>query len=50
MDNECLYCDFHDPDMGCTCPPFDKWYACPLEPAPTEEDFISEEMIEREGK
>ena len=43
MVNECFSCGFYDPDMGCTCSSLDKWYACPLEPAPTEEDFMTEE-------
>ena len=29
--NPCLYCDCYEPDMGCTMPSIDKWYACPLE-------------------
>lgn len=28
---ECLNCGFHDEDYDCTCPHFDKWYACPIE-------------------
>ena len=27
--NPCLGCDCNDPDMGCTMPSHDKWYACP---------------------
>ena len=38
MKNECLGCDFNDPDYGCTCPPGEEWYACGLS-NPTEEDF-----------
>lgn len=37
--NECLSCDYYDSDFGCTCPSVDKFYACPLEPELTEEDF-----------
>ncbi len=38
--NECYNCGFWDSDYeGCTCPSVDKWYACPLEPEPTEKDF-----------
>ena len=33
--NPCLGCDCYDPDMGCTMPGMDKWYACPLE-SPTD--------------
>lgn len=42
IDKQCLYCGFYDPDLGCTCPSLDKWYACPLEP----EDFMTEEELE----
>ena len=41
MSEECLRCDCYDSDFGCTCPSIDKWYACPLEPEPTAEDFIT---------
>lgn len=37
----CLQCDYSDPDVGCVCSSIDLWYACPLEPTPTEEDFIT---------
>ena len=26
--NHCLVCGCYDPDMGCTMPSIDKWYAC----------------------
>lgn len=26
--NPCLGCGCNDPDMGCTMPSYDKWYAC----------------------
>lgn len=39
IEKVCLTCGFHDEDFGCTCFSSDKWYACPLEPEPTEEDF-----------
>ena len=29
--NECIRCGFNDADYGCTCPSYDKWYACPIE-------------------
>ena len=28
---ECYRCGFNDEDYGCTCPHYDKWYACPIE-------------------
>ena len=28
---ECKRCGFNDEDYGCTCPPSDMWYACPIE-------------------
>lgn len=28
---QCRRCGFNDPDYGCICPSYDKWYACPLE-------------------
>lgn len=31
MSNECLTCDAYDPDLGCTMPCPDRYYACPLE-------------------
>lgn len=40
MINSCYICGFWDSDFGCcTCPSYDMWYACPLEPEPMEEDF-----------
>ncbi len=39
--DECIFCGCYDPDLGCTCPSVDKFYACPLEPELTEEDFKS---------
>lgn len=27
---ECANCGFHD-DGACVCPPYNKWYACPIE-------------------
>lgn len=45
-EKECRNCDFNDPDFGCVCPSYDKWYACPLEPQPSLEDFLTpDEMI-----
>ena len=38
IDKKCLSCDFYDPDFECTCPPYDKWYACILN-KPTPVDF-----------
>lgn len=38
--NECRYCGFWDSDYeDCACPSMDKWYACPLEPEPTDEEW-----------
>ena len=46
MPEGCLNCGFYDSDReGCTCPSIDKWYACPLEPEPTAEDFMTEEEL-----
>ena len=28
---ECHRCGFNDEDYGCTCPHYDKWYACSIE-------------------
>lgn len=48
---ECPDCGFWEPDyQACTCPQSDKWYACPLEPEPSEDDFKTEEELRREGK
>lgn len=45
-ENPCVDCGFYDSDMGgCTCPSVDKWYACPLEPEPSLEDFMTEEEL-----
>lgn len=41
----CFTCGFYDEDYGCTCPSCDKWYACPLEPEPKPEDFMTEEKV-----
>lgn len=46
IDKKCLMCDFYDPDYECTCSPLDKWYACPLEPEPKPEDFMTQEEID----
>jgi len=40
--NPCVGCGCYDEDMGCTCPSVDIWYVCPLEPEPTDEDFLTE--------
>jgi hypothetical protein len=39
MEFSCYQCGFYDEDMGCSCPSYEKWYACPLEPELTEKDF-----------
>ena len=43
--NPCLGCGFNDPDFGCTCPSNEMWYACPLSPDPSPEDFMTEEEV-----
>lgn len=45
IDKRCLSCGFYDPDFECTCPSLDRWYACPLEPEPKPEDFMTEEEL-----
>lgn len=39
MEGFCFCCGFYDSDFGCICPPSEQWYACPLMPTPSEEDF-----------
>lgn len=46
-ENPCLWCDCYDPDIGCTMPDIDRWYACPLQPDPGPEDFEGVEVIEK---
>lgn len=46
-DKQCLNCGFYDDDYGCTCSSLDKWYACPLEPEPPIEAFMTEEELEK---
>ena len=41
IDNQCFSCDFYDSDFECICPSYDKWYACPLEPEPKPEEFMT---------
>lgn len=44
----CYNCGFWDSDYECcTCPSTDKWYACPLEPAPFS-DVADEMLYEKE--
>lgn len=45
--NPCWGCGFYDSDSGCTCSSLDLWYACPLEPEPSPEDFMTEEELKR---
>lgn len=43
-EKSCLHCGFYNTDYeGCECPSTDKWYACPLEPEPSAEGFMTEE-------
>nr|DAQ98306.1 MAG TPA: Protein of unknown function (DUF1604) [Caudoviricetes sp.] len=46
IDNQCFECDCYDSDFGCACSSLDKWYACPLEPEPSPEDFMTEEELQ----
>ena len=49
--DKCYNCGFWDSDYeGCTCPSLDKWYACPLEPEPTEDDFKTAADMEAESE
>lgn len=43
-EDPCLNCGCWDSDReGCTCPSTDRWYACPLEPELSPEDFMTKE-------
>lgn len=46
IDQQCLRCDFYDPDCECTCPSYDKWYACPIEAALPENQEELKNMAE----
>lgn len=49
--NECIRCGFNDADYGCTCPSYDKWYACPIESKEPEKVQALKEYAEhRKGK
>lgn len=42
----CYYCGFYDSDYEqCTCPSFEKWYACPLESEKPENKKEMEEYL-----
>lgn len=41
IDDICLSCGMYDEDLGCTCPPTDKYFACPLE----EEELNPDDFI-----
>lgn len=41
VDKQCSGCGFYDSDFECTCPSYDRWYACPLEPEPKPEEFMT---------
>lgn len=44
---KCFNCGFFDVECECcTCPSQDIWYACPLEPEPKIEDFMTDPKIE----
>lgn len=42
--NPCLGHGCYAPDVGCTIPGTDRWYACPLQPDPEPEDFAELEV------
>lgn len=46
--NPCFGCMAYDPDIGCTIPLSDHWYACPLvfDPYPDPYDLIKSEESE----
>ncbi|MGN0685965.1 MAG: hypothetical protein ACI4KC_07715 [Gemmiger sp.] len=44
--NPCLGHGCYDPDLGCTIPSIDHWFACPLMPDPGPEVFAD---LERDG-
>lgn len=43
---KCWKCGFYDGDYGCTCPPTDTWYACPIESEKPENIQALNEYIE----
>lgn len=49
IDKRCYTCGFYDPDFTCTCPSYEMWYACPLSPEPTKEDFERRGMDIEDG-
>lgn len=48
--NPCLGHGCYDPDLGCTIPSIDRWYACPLIPEPGPEDFEGLEVVHNAEK
>lgn len=44
--NPCLEHGCYDPDLGCTIPASEHWYACPLQPDPGAEDFEGLEVAQ----
>ena len=44
--DKCLKCGFNDSDFGCTCPSYDKWYACPIESEKPENKQALEEYAQ----
>lgn len=48
--NECIRCGFYDPDYECTCPSYDKWYACPIESQEPENVQALKEYAEQKEK
>lgn len=43
--NPCLGHGCYDPDLGCTIPASEHWYACSLQPDPGPEDFVRLEEV-----
>lgn len=48
--NPCLGHGCYAPDVGCTIPGTDRWYACPLQPDPEPEDFEGLEVAHNAEK
>ena len=46
---ECIKCGFNDVNFGCTCPNYNKWYACPLENKKPENIQALKEYAESEA-
>ena len=47
---KCVHCGFNDAGR-CTCPPYDRWYACPIENEKEEnikalKEYADEEVLD----